>query len=85
MLDFLVPDELRCLQWLVSGALMEEKSPAGVNFSNRPRNLRLPGKHSGSKELENMAKKVLSRIVPALSRSTNADTYFDLAYVFAFF
>lgn len=56
---------------------MEEKSPAGVNFSNSPRNLRLPGKHSGSKQLENInpinpAQQFLSRIVPALSRSTKA-------------
>lgn len=48
---------------------MEEKAPVGVNHSSRPRTLRLLAKHSGSKQVENTAKKVLSRIVPALSRS----------------
>lgn len=62
MLEFLVPSERKCFQWLIADGIMEERSCVGVNHT-------FPGKKSGSKQMENMAKKVLSRIVPALSRS----------------
>lgn len=55
MLDFLVPDELKCFQWLVGDGIVEKKLE--------------DGSYPGPKEVEKVAKKVLSRIVPALSRS----------------
>lgn len=85
MLDFLVPDELEWFRWLIGGGIMEEESAAVGSRSNRPRTWRLLEKKIGTKQEENMAKKVLSRIVPALSRSRDAPAsclHAQLCYIF---
>lgn len=74
MLEFLVSEELRCFQWLVSDLMTGEScSPIGVEQlqdADRPTTQRLLGEYFGSEQRETVAKNILLKIVPTLSMST---------------
>lgn len=72
MLEFLVSDELRSFQWLVTDQVTGESSPPiGEQLQNadRPMTQRFLGKHFGPKQLEDITKNILLKIVPTLSTS----------------
>lgn len=74
MLEFLVSDELRCFQWLVSDHMTGESClPIGgeqLKHTDRPTTQRRLGKHFGPKQLDSFAMNILLKIVPTLSTST---------------
>lgn len=76
MLEFLVSDELRSFQWLVSDHMTGERFPPiggeELQHADRPTTQRFLGKHFGPKQLENITKNVLLKIVPTLSMSTQS-------------
>lgn len=73
MLEFLVSEELRCFQWLVSHMTDDSCSPIGgeqLQHADRPTTQRLLGEYFGSEQGETVAKNILLKIVPMLSMST---------------
>lgn len=77
MLEFLVSDELRCFQWLVSSHMTGERH---ISLRDEQENVdrtttqRCLVKHLGSKRAENITKMVLLKIVPTLSTLTPSMT-----------
>ncbi|TKS75273.1 Caspase recruitment domain-containing protein 8 [Collichthys lucidus] len=70
MLEFLVSEELRCFQWLVSHMSDDGCSPIGgeqLQHADRPTTQRLLGEYFGSEQGETVAKNILLKIVPMLS------------------
>ncbi len=74
MLEFLVSDELRSFQWLVSDHMTSKNHPPiggeQLQRADRPTTQRLLEKHLGPKQAENIAMNILLKIVPTLSTFT---------------